>query len=352
MKKRFVNVFYDGTMYWIHYDDVYSNPIYIKSGEVCFDKMEYKRGELVRTCIELDGYEMPEVVIVKDKENHFAIFSMYSFHGDMAMSHYGAVYLSKNGFVYKSIKELRVWNKIEEFQTDYNRFFLTENKKGHWGVFRLQYAHNWYIDPAVSLKAIGSYHPDYCADFDDLKSFLKRKQIVNLIDEPENQEYRITDLTIAEEFNNCGDFGFNLQEIKDNRVKQRTTEGMSMTPDNIQELSPNEVFVFGSNLQGHHHGGAAKLAYENFGAVWGLGVGLAGQSYAIPTMHGGVDAIKPYVDQFIEMAKVMKDKKFYVTKIGCGIAGFKIEEMAPLFKGALELENVALPREFVMELKR
>ena len=69
-------------------------------------------------------------------------------------------------------------------------------------------------------------------------------------------------------------------------------------------------------------------------------------------MHGGVAAIKPYVDQFIEMAKVMKDKKFYVTKIGCGIAGFKIEEMAPLFKGALELENVALPREFVMELKR
>ena len=94
------------------------------------------------------------------------------------------------------------------------------------------------------------------------------------------------------------------------------------------------------------------MAYENFGAVWGLGVGLAGQSYAIPTMHGGVDAIKPYVDQFIEMAKVMQDKKFYVTKIGCGIAGFEVKEMAPLFKGALELVNVALPREFVMELKK
>ncbi len=127
---------------------------------------------------------------------------------------------------------------------------------------------------------------------------------------------------------------------------------LEFTPDKITKLESNEVFVFGSNLQGHHHGGAANLAYEKFGAVWGLGVGLAGQSYAIPTVHGGVDAIKPYVDQFIEMAKVMKDKKFYVTKIGCGIAGFKIEEMAPLFKGALELENVALPQEFVMELKR
>lgn len=127
---------------------------------------------------------------------------------------------------------------------------------------------------------------------------------------------------------------------------------IEFTPNDIQKLSPNEVFVFGSNLQGQHHGGAARSAYEKFGAVWGLGVGLAGQSYAIPTMHGGVDAIKPYVDQFIEMAKVMKDKKFYVTKIGCGIAGFKIDEMAPLFKGALELENVALPQEFVIELKR
>lgn len=127
---------------------------------------------------------------------------------------------------------------------------------------------------------------------------------------------------------------------------------IEFTPDKITKLESNEVFVFGSNLKGEHIGGAARLAYEKFGAVWGLGVGLAGQSYAIPTMHGGVDAIKPYVDQFIEMAKVMKDKKFYVTKIGCGIAGFKIEEMAPLFKGALELENVALPREFVMELKR
>ena len=65
------------------------------------------------------------------------------------------------------------------------------------------------------------------------------------------------------------------------------------TPDWITELEDNEIFVFCSNLAGAHGGGAARLAYQRFGAVWGQGVGLQGQSYAIPTMHGGVEAIKP-----------------------------------------------------------
>ena len=71
------------------------------------------------------------------------------------------------------------------------------------------------------------------------------------------------------------------------------------TPDNIESLGPDEVFVFGSNLQGIHAGGAARVALEKFGAVMGQGVGIQGQAYAIPTMQGGVDTIKPYVDQFI-----------------------------------------------------
>ena len=146
--------------------------------------------------------------------------------------------------------------------------------------------------------------------------------------------------------------GSHFNNVRNENNPDFSEELMRYTPDKITDLDYDEVFVFGSNLQGQHHGGAARSAYEKFGAVWGLGVGLAGQSYAIPTMHGGVDAIKPYVDQFIEMAKVMKDKKFYVTKIGCGIAGFDEKDIAPLFKGALELENVALPREFVMVLKR
>ena len=119
------------------------------------------------------------------------------------------------------------------------------------------------------------------------------------------------------------------------------------TPDFITELKENEVFVYGSNLQGMHGGGAARLAYEKFGAIWGQGVGLQGQSYGIPTMHGGVDAIKPYVDEFIEFAKSHPEMIFLVTRIGCGIAGFRDEEIAPLFKECIEIDNVILPRTFV-----
>ena len=119
------------------------------------------------------------------------------------------------------------------------------------------------------------------------------------------------------------------------------------TPNFITELKENEIFVFGSNLQGMHGGGAARLAYDKFGAIWGQGVGLQGQSYGIPTMHGGVDAIKPYVDEFIEFAKFHPEMTFLVTRIGCGIAGFRDEEIAPLFKECIEINNVILPRSFV-----
>ena len=118
------------------------------------------------------------------------------------------------------------------------------------------------------------------------------------------------------------------------------------TPDFITELKDNEIFVFGSNLEGMHGGGAARLAYDKFGAIWGQGVGLQGQSYGIPTMHGGVDAIKPYVDEFIEFAKSHPELTFLVTRIGCGIAGFRDEEIAPLFKECIEMENVCLPKSF------
>ena len=118
------------------------------------------------------------------------------------------------------------------------------------------------------------------------------------------------------------------------------------TPYRITALENNEIFVFGSNLAGHHAGGAARLAFDRFGAVWGQGEGLQGNSYAIPTMQGGVETIKPYVDRFIEFAKQKTDLTFYVTKIGCGIAGFSEKEIAPLFRSAYNLPNVILPVEF------
>lgn len=128
---------------------------------------------------------------------------------------------------------------------------------------------------------------------------------------------------------------------------------MEYTPDNITSLQQDEVFVFGSNLAGHHAGGAARTAFSKFGAEWGNGVGIQGQSYAIPTMQeGGVDSIRPYVDDFIALAREWDQTTFYVTRIGCGIAGYSDEEIAPLFAEALELYNVRLPKSFVDILKR
>ena len=129
------------------------------------------------------------------------------------------------------------------------------------------------------------------------------------------------------------------------------TERPDFTPDYITELKPDEVFVFGSNLAGMHGGGAAYVAFRQFGAVMGCGVGLRGQSYAIPTMQGGVETIKPYVDDFISFAKVHPELFFFVTRIGCGIAGFRDKEIAPLFAEAIGLENVCLPETFVKVLK-
>lgn len=124
------------------------------------------------------------------------------------------------------------------------------------------------------------------------------------------------------------------------------------TPERITRLAPNEVFVFGSNLLGHHAGGAARIACERFGAVWGKGVGMQGQCYAIPTMHGGVDVIQPYVDEFISFAQSHPDLKFLVTRIGCGIAGFTAADIAPLFANAIDQENIILPEDFVRLLEQ
>ena len=118
--------------------------------------------------------------------------------------------------------------------------------------------------------------------------------------------------------------------------------GDRITPENIRTLKPNEVFVFGSNLAGAHGGGAARAALNHFGAIWGQGVGRQGQSYAIPTMQGGVETIKPYVDEFIEYARQNPHDRFLVTRIGCGIAGFTDEEIAPLFRDAVNIDNICL----------
>ncbi len=134
-----------------------------------------------------------------------------------------------------------------------------------------------------------------------------------------------------------GMYDIRLEKEDISMEKKRTT------PEFITELQPNEIFVFGSNLRGMHGGGAAYIAYRKFGAIIGQGVGLQGQSYAIPTMQGGVETIKPYVDEFIAFAKEHPELTFLVTRIGCGIAGFTEEEISPLFEKAHDVENIVLP---------
>jgi len=131
-----------------------------------------------------------------------------------------------------------------------------------------------------------------------------------------------------------------------------------ITPDLITELKENEVFVFGSNESGIHGAGAARMALDYFGAIWKQPEGLQGRSYAIPTKDKTVrnsltvDEIKPYVDNFIEFAKSNPDKIFLVTEVGCGRAKMTPNDIAPLFEGCVELQNVHLPKRFWEILKK
>lgn len=125
-----------------------------------------------------------------------------------------------------------------------------------------------------------------------------------------------------------------------------------ITPDIIETLLENEIFVFGSNMKGVHGGGAARFAYNKFGAVWGGFEGQFGESYALPTMNTHLDPLELdeilfHVDRFIDFAKKHPEKNYLVTAIGCGICGYTPHEIAPLFRRALEVENIALPQLFI-----
>ena len=123
------------------------------------------------------------------------------------------------------------------------------------------------------------------------------------------------------------------------------------TPDYIDMLLPRQIFVFGSNVLGYHTGGASGTARKRFGAVWGQAEGLQGQSYAIPVDYGKDvrkdDEVKVAVERFIAFAKEHTELFFFVTRVGCGVAGYHDDEMAQFFKEASELKNVCLPKSFV-----
>jgi len=131
---------------------------------------------------------------------------------------------------------------------------------------------------------------------------------------------------------------------------------MRTTPDEIKKLEQGQIFVFGSNLSGRHGKGAAKTAL-GWGAKWGQAAGLQGRTYGIPTKDASIRRtltiieIKPFVDEFIEFAKNNPDMIFLITEIGCGLAGHKQKDIAPLFLDAVNVENIYLPEKFWHKLK-
>lgn len=124
------------------------------------------------------------------------------------------------------------------------------------------------------------------------------------------------------------------------------------SPDKINHLKPNQIFVYGSNIDGWNGGGAASDAEKYFGAKSGVGEGPNGQCYAIPTMGGSVDSIKPYVDRFIQYAANHSEFDFILTPIGCGIARYTPKQIAPLFKEGLKYNNILFPASFVEVLTK
>ena len=110
--------------------------------------------------------------------------------------------------------------------------------------------------------------------------------------------------------------------------------------------------MFGSNGVGKHGAFAAKMALDHFGAIYGQPIGLQGQSYAIPTKDRTIkrsldlSVIQLYVEEFICFASMNKNYTFLVTPIGCGAAGYKSKQIAPLFIDALPFENIHLPESF------
>lgn len=115
---------------------------------------------------------------------------------------------------------------------------------------------------------------------------------------------------------------------------------MRTTPDQVDALEPGEIFVFGSNIQGAHGGGAARIAHQRFGAEYGVGEGLTGQSYALPTMEGR-DAFQSAARRFVDFAGSRRDLVFLLTKVGCGIAGYDESDVAEWFSDTPD--NVVKP---------
>jgi hypothetical protein len=128
------------------------------------------------------------------------------------------------------------------------------------------------------------------------------------------------------------------------------------TPEIITALGPNEIFVFGSNQFGRHGAGSAKAAVDKFGAIYGVPIGLCGQSYGIVTTSFNdvsidVAFIKKQIHTLYEFAFLRHDLTFYVTKVGCGLAGFSIKTIGDIFRDVFEETGFGIPDNIILPIE-
>ena len=222
-------------------------------------------------------------------------------------------------------------NASREWRADGLRRLIDQLKEEGWSFSYMGSAH--HVKDVADLLLIDNYvefsHNDMGTSSSWAHERSSRHRLYHKMDMMSKTEPGLTDEEI----------------IARKRQFAREYYGPRVTPDHVDSLLPNEVFVFGSNASGFHAGGAAALAMNRFGAIWGQGEGLQGQSYAIPTMEG-LDKMKAAIERFAQYATEHKELRFLVTRIGCGIAGYTAREIAPLFNGCVCLENVTLPADF------
>ena len=222
-------------------------------------------------------------------------------------------------------------NASREWNASTLRHLIEQLKEEGWSFSYMGSAHNVKeVSDLLSIENVVEFsHDDQGVDNTWARERSSRKAY-----------YQKMNLMYSEE-------RFSSREEMMERKRQFAREyyGQRVTPDNVRHLEENEVFVFGSNPSGLHRGGAAAFAMHHFGAVWGQGEGLQGQSYAIPTMERLSDLAQA-VNRFAEYAEDHPELRFLVTRIGCGNAGYTANQIAPLFKRCIHLENVALPSDF------
>ena len=221
-----------------------------------------------------------------------------------------------------------------------------ENASREWGARQLGDLINKLKNDGWAFSYMGSAH--------DVKSVTDLLNIDNVVEFGHDdfamdntwERENASRLSFFGKMHSISSLGYSLSERKEKkRHFSKSYYSGRVSPNHITSLEPDEIFVFGSNAAGQHAGGAARQALEMFGAIMGQGEGLQGQSYAIPTMEG-FDSLKAAVERFIIFSDQHPENKFLVTRIGCGIAGYNVGDIAPLFKTCVKMPNVALPYDF------